>query len=68
MKMYMDDNITRIHDEFVNDMGSFFNKASHLSITFENSTEAAVTTEMTHTGTTMDNGNTMETHESQAHV
>ena len=41
---------------------------SHQSITFENSTDAAATTEMTHTGTTMDNDNMAEAHESQAHV
>ena len=61
MNMYMDGEITRIHEEFVNDMvQNFVNKASHLSITFKNSTEAATTTEMTHTGTTMDNDNTMD--------
>ena len=69
MKMYTDDDITRIHKEFMNDMvRNFANKASHQSITFEKSTEAAATTEMTHTGTTMDSDNTVEAHESQAHV
>ena len=43
-------------------------KASHLSITFENSTQAAATTEMTHIGMTMDNDNMTEPHESQAYV
>ena len=69
MKMYMDDDITRIHEELMNDMvRNFANKASHLGITFENSTEAAATTEMTHIGTTMDNDNMMEPYESQGYV
>ena len=42
------------------------NRAPHLSITFENSTEP--TTEMTQAGTTMYNDNMIEAHESQAHV
>ena len=64
MKVYMYDDITRIHEEFMNDMvRNFENKASHLSITFKNSTEVTATTETTHTGTTMDNDNTTEPHE-----
>ena len=65
MKMYTDDDITRIHKEFMNDMvRNFLNKASHPCITFENLTEATATTEMTHTCTTMDNDNMTEAHES----
>ena len=67
--MYTDDEITWVPKEFMNGMvRNFFIKASHQSITFENSTDAAATTEMTHTGTTMDNDNMTEEHESQAHV
>ena len=49
MEMYTDDDNTRIHKEFVNDMvRNFVNKASHLSITFENSTEEAATALCSH--------------------
>ena len=44
------------------------NKASHLSITFGNSTQAAATTETTHTGTTMDSDDMAEPHESHPYV
>ena len=69
MKMYTDENITRIHEEFMNNMArNFVNKASHLSITFENLTEVAETPEVAHVGRTIDTDSMTEQHQSQAYV